>query len=236
MDDGADKHYLVRQLELAAAIILPLAASTYFVGWVYLNKYFGFFGIDLGTLDISFHFVLVHAFVPFAHLFAAEPVWMSAAVLAFIVWANALGRLHVAKRWWLPVPGVDQNDTAEVRRQDIPPRMRSAIIGALLFGTFVLVIYCFFFVANVAGAEKARAFRAEPTKQYIFQFGDDAGVSEKLAQANDRELLYSIIDVPDAYYVFRYTPSERADLSSPVTVFRVPKESVVDVRYSTRYQ
>lgn len=236
MDDGANKHYLVRQLELAAAITLPLAASTYFVGWVYLNKYFGFFGIDLGTLEVSFHFVLVHAFVPFAHFFGSEPYWMSAAALAFVIWANALGHLNAAKRWWLPVPGVDAQEKAEIRRFDIAPRLRLAILGVLLFGTLGLVTYCFFVVANVAGAERARDDRTEPTKQYVFQFGDDAGVSEKLARANDRELLYSIIDVPDAFYVFRYTPSERADLSSPVTVFRVPKDSVVDVHYSTRYQ
>jgi hypothetical protein len=78
------------------------AALLYFGGWVYLNRYYSQFDIDVGLLEVDWHDVIVHSAALLkggAVMMVKSPAVLSLLILPLMLWAAGHYLPRYAEIW-----------------------------------------------------------------------------------------------------------------------------------------
>jgi hypothetical protein len=102
-------HRATNQYQILGAfisVITPLSIALYFTGWIYRWAYFGFFRIQLTTLDLpaqSFFFIPFQVFFGSPQAFIKALLIIGLAIICILLSLNFLNWRRVVRRLFLPL-------------------------------------------------------------------------------------------------------------------------------------
>ncbi len=191
------------------------AALLYFGGWVYLNRYYSQFDIDVSLLEFDWHDVIVHSAALLkngAMIIVKSWLGLGILVLPAVLWLGDRYLSHLLRDKWEVVGTMNA-------------RFYFPLIGA------IAALFIFLMLVQYVGAAQARKDWAAPREPVIISFKDDKCAADPyLRTANDHWQLRLLKATPKWYFVFKPASSQNATKSLPIRVFHVPTSCIGSVR------
>lgn len=145
---------------VGSLVALALSALAYFTGWIYLNDYFGVFGVSLSDVNPPLQHYFIYAFASLLS-WARSGYWIGWILLA------GLGCFAALALW--------------------PAQQRQVLRNAALSVVGVLVSFAAFALARHEGAEDARTLaRGDSGRRAFIVFS--SGTQDLLQKRSDRVL------------------------------------------------
>lgn len=190
------------------------AALLYFGGWVYLNRYYSQFDIDVGLLEVDWHDVIVHSAALLkggAVMMVKSPAVLSLLILPLMLWAAGHYLPRHAEIWKM----------AGILNVNFYFPLVALIVGMLVFLA----------VAQYVAAAQARRDWVASREPVVISFKDEkCGQDPYLKDANDKWQLRLLKATPKWYFVFRPSPTQNPTKALPIRVFHVPTACIGSVR------
>lgn len=196
-----------------------IGAALYFGGWIYLNRYYSQFDIDMSLLELGWYDVVIYsvALVRNGVILASQ----SFATIAGIVFISALlcSLYFVAKT----VP--ELSGALEALRTTTKEPI--VILTGLVISLFLM-----FVGAQHIGAVQARKDWIKDKEPIVFGFrdGDCRGNDAYVKHFNDRLQFRLLKATPKWFFVVKQNPDQTASNPLPVRVFHIPTTCIISVR------
>ena len=208
-------------LKTVRDITFILATYLYFAGWIYIYRYFDFFGLSIRQVDMDFYYFIVY----------------SLNVLVYLI-----------KHWFITGPALILAVALirYVKRRETPYIICVALFGGLYFASLNAaenaaetdMLYNGSGLKNISFVLKKEATEAKADKYRLPTDtttipGAPEMISKEITMANDSSGLRLIIATKEDYFVLK-ADTAATDLKSvlgcPVTVYGIKKENVQIVK------